>query len=227
MAQLEVRGEHVTSISPPIFSLSLSTMSKRGDPTPIRTAKVKKRKGVGSRTIIVPDSDEEGPTPNEYAQVTKTRVATSGKAEKVTMTSVPIFEAKQSITQVPQEEDAVNPADVTVENVAPAVTAKRRRRANDSVRIDALCSCTLLKALQTKMWTWLNVHDSVLDEMVRLDGLGDNQPDLCSSCSNDKPTLLYRCLECSSSLLHCRECIVNLHRILPLHRLEVCLFSSV
>jgi hypothetical protein len=74
------------------------------------------------------------------------------------------------------------------------------------------------------MHSWLNVRSAVLDEMVSLDGPGDHPLDLCSLCLNHQSAPLYRCLECSHSPLYCSECIVELHKQLPLHRLEVCSF---
>jgi len=71
------------------------------------------------------------------------------------------------------------------------------------------------------MHSWLDVRSIVLDEMVSLDGPGDLQLDLCCSCLNRQPTPLHRCLECSYSSLYCSECIVKIHKVLPLHRLEV------
>lgn len=74
------------------------------------------------------------------------------------------------------------------------------------------------------MHSWLSIQSSVLDEIVTLDGPAGHHLDLCSSCSNHQSAPLYRCLECAYSLLHCSECVVKLHKVLPLHRLEVCLF---
>jgi hypothetical protein len=71
------------------------------------------------------------------------------------------------------------------------------------------------------MHSWLNVRSVVLDEMVSLDGQGNLDLDLCNLCLDCQSTPLYRCLECSHSSLYCRECIVELHGMLPLHRLEV------
>ena len=110
-------------------------MSKRGgDSTRIRATKVKKRKGVGSRTIVVLDSDEESvpPTANDYARVTKTRVAISGKAERIATSSVPIFEVEK-VNATPLEPNMDVPGDTGVVDVDPVVPAKRRKRANDSV----------------------------------------------------------------------------------------------
>lgn len=123
-------------INPPILPSS-STMSKRGgDQVHVRVTKVKKRKGVGSRTITVLDSDEEGPFPipsNEYARVTKTRVGTSGKAEKVTSSSVSILEVDQLNAPALLEEDAGDSVGVVVGDGFPTMPAKQRKRANDSV----------------------------------------------------------------------------------------------
>ena len=72
------------------------------------------------------------------------------------------------------------------------------------------------------MKTWLDVRSTVLDEMVTLDGPGSKKLDLCHSCGNSQAMPLYRCIECSHSLLYCSKCILKLHTALPLHRLEVC-----
>lgn len=112
-----------------------STMSKRGgDSTQLPATRMKKRKGIGSRTITVPDSDEEDlpPTANDYAQLTKTRVTASGKAGKVTMSSIPVFEAERLSPPVPLEENVDDFVDFTG-TIAPAAPAKRRKKVNDSV----------------------------------------------------------------------------------------------
>jgi len=71
------------------------------------------------------------------------------------------------------------------------------------------------------MQTWLDVRSMVLDEMVTLDGTGNHRLDSCGSCGNNQTSSLYRCLECSYTLLCCSECILKSHTALPLHRLEV------
>lgn len=110
-------------------------MSKRGDPTRAHATKVKKRRGVGSRTITILDSDEDDLPPKateEYARAIKTRVGASGKTERVTMSSVPIFE-QLSTTAPLEEEDAMDDsADLAFEHVQ-AMPAKRSKKVNDSV----------------------------------------------------------------------------------------------
>lgn len=73
------------------------------------------------------------------------------------------------------------------------------------------------------MHSWLNMQPAVLDEIVSLDGPGTSCLDLCNLCSNSQPAPLYRCLKCSYSPLYCSGCIVKLHKMLPLHRLEASL----
>lgn len=111
-------------------------MSKRKrNSTRPHSTKVKKSQGVGSRTITVPDSDEEELPPataNHYARVTKTRVASSGKAEKVTTNSVPIFEVEEVEIHAPLEAYIDIPAET--ENIVHVVPAKKRKKkVNDSV----------------------------------------------------------------------------------------------
>lgn len=112
-------------------------MSKRReDASRKHTTKVKKRRGVGSRTISVLDSDDEDPLPTttvDYARVTKTRVGTSGKAEKVATSSVQISDVEKVNAHAPQETDMDGSADAVTENVVLVVPAKRRKKVNDSV----------------------------------------------------------------------------------------------
>lgn len=118
-------------------------MSKRGgELTHVRPTKVKKRRGVGSRTIAVPDSDDDSPpaATNDYAQVTRTRVGTSGKAERVTTSSVPISEVEMEKVDAHTSLDrnTGGSMDASAENDVSAVPAKQRKKANDSVSNPAL-----------------------------------------------------------------------------------------
>lgn len=119
----------------PVDPLHHPTMSKRGgESAHMRSTKVKKRKGVGYRTITIPDSDEEGLPPTaskEFARVTKTRIGTSGKVEGVSMSSVPIFERPG--TPVPQEENPSDSVDVVKCAISAVPAAKQPKRVNDSV----------------------------------------------------------------------------------------------
>lgn len=115
-------------------------MAKRhGDSTNGVGLRLKKRRGIKVRTIYVPDSDDEDPPPKigaDYARLLKTRVTTSGKADNVTMKTLPLFEDKE-IAHDSSEPTIDSPEDVRVENTLPARTApakRQRKKANDSVR---------------------------------------------------------------------------------------------
>ena len=176
VAYLEAKPRLVSDQLHPLPLPHSYTMSKR-EPGRLHISKVKKRRGVGSRVITIPDSDEEDPSPkasSDYARVTKTRVSASAKAEKVSMGSIRIFEEEQLSTPTPVEADVDNSADVVVENVVSAVPAKRRKRANDSVCYLRYRPSVLLNVFQTKMRTFLSLQYILLDDIVSLDGPGDH-----------------------------------------------------
>jgi len=118
-------------------------MSKRaGGSTRVRATKIKKRKGVGSRTIVVLDSDEDVSLPtaaSDYARVMKTRVGASGEAKGFTMGTIPILDVdKVDISTPLPEADTNGSADTVGENVVHVLPAKPRKRANDSVSYPGL-----------------------------------------------------------------------------------------
>ena len=120
-------------------------MSKRrGGQIRIHTAKVKKRRGVGSRSITVLDSDEEDPPPtvaSEYAQATKTRVGSSGNVERVAMSTIPFLEVEDLDICAPLEANTDIPVDAVAENIVFVVPAKKRRKkVNDSVSVSTIQS---------------------------------------------------------------------------------------
>jgi hypothetical protein len=73
------------------------------------------------------------------------------------------------------------------------------------------------------MRTWLQEYRQVvLDELVRRDGLGDDQePGICPKCGDEGSKATVKCLECSGNVRLCQNCTVSLHRQTPLHRVEV------
>lgn len=76
---------------------------------------------------------------------------------------------------------------------------------------------------QTKLLEWLELRDSTLDELLRLDGLGPAVEDSkCSSCLDGQGT--HRCLDCGpGTRMLCMSCMVTKHCDLGLHRVEVCI----
>jgi len=80
---------------------------------------------------------------------------------------------------------------------------------------------------QTKLVEWLDLHDSTLDELLRLDGLGPALEVLkCWSCLTGEGT--HRCLDCGhGTRLLCVGCMVTKHCELELHRVEVSMQRNI
>lgn len=79
----------------------------------------------------------------------------------------------------------------------------------------------MLTRFQTRMEQWLQHRPAVLDELLRLNGLGDalNTPGHCADCLN--ALARFRCTDCFGGTMCCSACILLSHRNLPLHRLQV------
>ena len=118
-------------------------MSKRERrPTRPGNPVVKKRKGVKIRTIMVPDSDEEGSPSNvnttDYARLVRTQVTQSGKVGSVTTSSVPLLEVEDILKNTPLPEADTDQWENAVVEDAGALTPatrKRRKKENDSVSL--------------------------------------------------------------------------------------------
>jgi len=71
------------------------------------------------------------------------------------------------------------------------------------------------------MGTWLSLRPTILDELLRRDGLQEYLSlRQCASCLDEQGT--YRCIDCTTSTFYCAPCIVCQHENTPLHHLEVC-----
>ncbi|KAF9470706.1 hypothetical protein BDN70DRAFT_939490 [Pholiota conissans] len=71
----------------------------------------------------------------------------------------------------------------------------------------------------SKLNEWLQFQETFLLEILRRYGLGDSLKDsTCASCHSN--TGRFRCSDCSLSCLRCSECLVDVHRENPLHRIE-------
>ena len=71
------------------------------------------------------------------------------------------------------------------------------------------------------MNAWLPFRSEYLDELLRLEGLGDSAGSP-SCCNCDAGECLFRCEDCFGGPLFCETCIVSRHALLPLHRVKVC-----
>ena len=71
------------------------------------------------------------------------------------------------------------------------------------------------------MEQWLKHRPVILDELLRLDGLGDalDGPRMCPDCMD--PSAQIRCDDCFGGIMRCSVCTVSSHQNLPLHRIQV------
>lgn len=73
------------------------------------------------------------------------------------------------------------------------------------------------------MLTWRKYRADYLDSCLVLEGRGRFHNSCanprCGSEMRDTPN--FRCLDCFGYAMVCKQCIVSVHHILPLHRIEV------
>jgi hypothetical protein len=101
----------------------------------------------------------------------------------------------------------------------------KRDRTEATVCIIASIRCDLLTWIQDNpLRTWTREIDLYIQEILRLEGLGDSSNICCSRCSTSSMTL-YRCLNCLDSTLSCSSCMVVSHSCLPFHKVQVSRFS--
>ena len=67
-------------------------------------------------------------------------------------------------------------------------------------------------------------RDTYLQEMLRHDGREGQQETLCAECGNIGDFSCYDCVYC---MHYCQDCLVNRHRLMPLHRIKVCVPTSI
>lgn len=97
--------------------------------------------------MLIPDSDDETPTPNVNADCVrwvKTQVATSGDVGSVTTSSIPLVEMADDTSDPLPEADTKRATDTVLKDATsatPVTQRKQRKKENDSV---SLSSFTLL-----------------------------------------------------------------------------------
>lgn len=109
---------------------------------------------------------------------------------------------------------------------------KRRTKAPKKRRVSLVRAAhtlsnadNILRVQIEHLHEWKAQQNTFLDEMTRREGLAGQDPvSLCAGCSLE-PGLL-RCEDCVGSALLCHECMCEVHRADPLHRLQVCAIIS-
>ncbi|KAN0123195.1 hypothetical protein V8E52_003148 [Russula decolorans] len=67
------------------------------------------------------------------------------------------------------------------------------------------------------MEEWLSCRDSYLRELLRHDGQGEHDATSCADCGNSGD---FSCFDCAYGMHYCQECLVDHHRLMPLHRIS-------
>lgn len=110
------------------------------------------------------------------------------------------------------------------------VLTKARRYVNSVWTILSFRSKVFLykneNSQDSPLLTWTKYRGNYLDACLILEGRGRfydssacGNPKCCSEPGYSSPT--FRCLDCFGNGLLCQECIVSLHHINPLHRIQV------
>lgn len=182
----------------------------------------------------MPTSDDEAEDEGEEVRFWKTTSvgASAGVSARRTTERVedePSASSAQDQEPVPVEDPDASDRDQWVDmfnDQPPPPSVKRKRK----VRNDSVCFADpdRIEAdfLKTKMHDWVkNVRQSYLNELVRLDGLGDSDDcPPCSVCGLEPGNIC--CMECSSSGMFCSTCAVESHVLSPLHRVEVSMSTT-
>ena len=205
----------------PLTAVSLNTPGSR----PPR----KKKRGRATYAAVDLDSADGRTEELENIRVwniskseTTGRVSATRKNHKHAYASLPVPLREES----PPIEHIDAPANPEQPPTEPGTKRKRARakivKDNDSVSLVLVPSITLtITRWQTNMEDWLGYFSVTLDEILRMDGLGDSTvPGTCADCSTGSVGK-YRCLDCWDDNLYCSRCLLSSHRRLPLHRIEV------
>lgn len=76
------------------------------------------------------------------------------------------------------------------------------------------------------MRVWLGDRDMVLAECLQNDSRGDNMDQTtCGCCEQELPE--YQCNDCFGGEMFCKVCVVDLHAMHPLHRVEVRFYFQI
>lgn len=68
------------------------------------------------------------------------------------------------------------------------------------------------------MEDWLMYRDTYLQELLRHDGRQGLQVTYCVNCGDIGD---FSCYDCAYCMHYCKDCLVDCHRLMPLHRIRV------
>jgi hypothetical protein len=98
--------------------------------------------------------------------------------------------------------------------------AKRARTASVRKLKPFLLDFVTIFLQDNPMLQWRDYsRDTVLEEMLRLEGRGVYAGSLCGECFTTSPH--YRCTDCFGGELFCQKCTLSMHRRSPFHIVEV------
>ena len=176
-------------------TLSMTTSKKRKSSTSLR---VSRPHALRARTVTFHSSDDRsGPS------------MTTGKSVVLSASAASPETLGKLLSKRPECDDTFSEytADQTdIQHNDPANTkgkekSKQRKRTAGMV-----------------MEEWLGYRDSYLQEMLRHDGRKGLQVCAESDCDTSGD---YSCYDCAYCMHYCRDCLVNRHRLMPLHRIKV------
>ena len=144
----------------------------------------------------------------------------------VRRSTVPVL-PKPQLQDVPMAETAGEDFFATATVVSSVPQRPKRKQRSNGV------SCGVTRATwppltiffvdflqQTRMETWLLFAPTIFYEVTRHDGLqGHASPPQCARCSDGLG--VYKCVDCTSTLLYCSSCIIFRHDSTPLHNIKV------
>ena len=204
-----------------------------------KTVRKRKKGNTSYKTSTLDPSDDEKvvvedvrvwhvSTSEKTGRMTAKKRTLKHYSSKVLSPEQPSMSQKQGdVEEVPGVEDA---GILTDSKAYPDTTIKQQPKRSHvrAIKENNSVSESLVSppprtylGFQTRMEQWLQLRSVFLDELLRLDGLGDalKGPGLCPDCSIHQAQFM--CINCSGEVMRCSACTVSFHRSLPLHRLKV------
>jgi hypothetical protein len=138
------------------------------------------------------------PTAADASRSTTRVVTVTAPSKTLAMMSLPVHDSESNNSF---SEYIENQTDMQHDDSSPAGKEKSSQRKRTMV-----------------MEEWLTYRDTYLHEMLRHDGREGLQVTLCADCDKSGN---FSCYDCAHSMHYCKDCLVNRHRLMPLHRIRV------